>query len=61
MSRSKPRFGWVEKRREGRQLKRERTADSPEKRAERRKRQDATPKDGAGSANTGNIGGTGIL
>jgi len=53
---------WGERRREKKRLKQERTGESPEKRAER-KRKSTNPglDDAAGRAGTGNVAGGGIL
>jgi hypothetical protein len=53
MGEKKPRDGWLSRRREQNRLKRERTGDSPEKAAERRKPQDTTVEDAAKRASTG--------
>jgi hypothetical protein len=47
MSDKRPKTGWLARRRETQRLKRERTGDSPEKRTERSKTQEATVKDAA--------------
>jgi hypothetical protein len=53
MAEKKPNDGWLARRREQKRLKRERSGDSPEKAAERRKPQDTTVKDAADRASTG--------
>jgi hypothetical protein len=50
---------WIERRREKKRLKLERTGDSPEKRTERERK--ATTDEGASRAASGNVAGTGIL
>jgi hypothetical protein len=61
MGENKPEDGWLARRREQNRLKRERTGDTPEKAAERRKPQDATTvEDAAKRASTGGwVGGAG--
>ena len=54
MGEKKPNGGWLARRREQKRIKRERSGDSPEKAAERRKPQDATTvEDAAKRASTG--------
>jgi hypothetical protein len=53
MGEKKPNDGWLARRREQKRIKRERSGDSPEKAAERRKPQDTTVKDAANRAGTG--------
>jgi hypothetical protein len=53
MGEKKPKDGWLARRREQNRLKRERTGDSPQKAAERRKPQDTTVEDAAKRASTG--------
>jgi hypothetical protein len=53
--RNEAKLGWVERRREKKRLERERTGDSPERIAERRrKRDDPTPGENADRAAWGN-------
>jgi hypothetical protein len=58
-----PRTGWAARRREKKRLKLERTGDSPEKQAERRRKPSSADQDDAArrAGATGNVGGTGIL
>jgi hypothetical protein len=53
MGEKKPNDGWLARRREQKRIKRERSGDSPEKAAERRKPQDTTVEDAAKRASTG--------
>jgi hypothetical protein len=54
MGEKKPNDGWLARRREQKRIKRERSGDSPEKAAERRRPQDATTvEDAAKRASTG--------
>jgi hypothetical protein len=59
MTEKKPRIGWWERRGEERRLKRERSGDSPEKVAERRKPHEPTVKDAAQRAGLGGFVGGG--
>ena len=53
MGEKKPNDGWLARRREQKRIKRERSGDSPEKAAERRKPQETTVEDAAKRASTG--------
>jgi hypothetical protein len=53
MSEPKPKVGWLSRRREQQRLKRERTGDSAEKLADRKKPQEPSVKDAANRAGTG--------
>jgi hypothetical protein len=57
----KPKPGWLNRRREQKRLKRERTGDTPAKAAERGKPQETTVKDAANRAGIGGfVSGGGI-
>jgi len=62
MGESKPKDGWLARRREQKRLKRERTGDSPQKAEERQRRapQETTVKDAANRAGTGGFVGGGF-